>query len=100
MWSEQTPKVGHELRRNTGLAGSQGQQLGGEGLDLALDRCGVQACEGVFPDRLVLGADLFVSLGATMWRRGDVVLLGDLPVSYTHLRAHETVLDLVCRLLL
>ena len=25
---------------------------------------------------------------------------GDLPVSYTHLRAHETVLDLVCRLLL
>ena len=26
-------------------------------------------------------------------------LLGD-PVSYTHLRAHETVLDLVCRLLL
>ena len=25
---------------------------------------------------------------------------GDMPVSYTHLRAHETVLDLVCRLLL
>mgnify|MGYP003381579741 CR=1 FL=1 len=25
---------------------------------------------------------------------------GNLPVSYTHLRAHETVLDLVCRLLL
>ena len=25
---------------------------------------------------------------------------GMLPVSYTHLRAHETVLDLVCRLLL
>ena len=25
---------------------------------------------------------------------------GLLPVSYTHLRAHETVLDLVCRLLL
>ena len=24
----------------------------------------------------------------------------DYPVSYTHLRAHETVLDLVCRLLL
>src|SRR5664280_3638180 len=29
---------------------------------------------------------------------GVVVLL--VPVSYTHLRAHETVLDLVCRLLL
>ena len=26
--------------------------------------------------------------------------LHDTPVSYTHLRAHETVLDLVCRLLL
>ena len=37
---------------------------------------------------------------------GDVKLvmhdirLGHAPVSYTHLRAHETVLDLVCRLLL
>src|SRR5664280_1094896 len=32
-----------------------------------------------------------------------LVIHGDLmlrPVSYTHLRAHETVLDLVCRLLL
>ena len=26
--------------------------------------------------------------------------LSKVPVSYTHLRAHETVLDLVCRLLL
>ena len=31
--------------------------------------------------------------------RGIAVLDVD-PVSYTHLRAHETVLDLVCRLLL
>ena len=30
----------------------------------------------------------------------DVILLDLNPVSYTHLRAHETVLDLVCRLLL
>eukprot|EP00657_Telonema_sp_P-1_P009391 TRINITY_DN3572_c0_g1_i5.p1 TRINITY_DN3572_c0_g1~~TRINITY_DN3572_c0_g1_i5.p1 ORF type:complete len:105 (+),score=58.66 TRINITY_DN3572_c0_g1_i5:109-423(+) len=29
-----------------------------------------------------------------------VVSYWNLPVSYTHLRAHETVLDLVCRLLL
>ena len=29
-----------------------------------------------------------------------VVRDGSIPVSYTHLRAHETVLDLVCRLLL
>ena len=28
------------------------------------------------------------------------VVVGTDPVSYTHLRAHETVLDLVCRLLL
>src|SRR5664280_3453209 len=32
---------------------------------------------------------------ATEAQRGNVI-----PVSYTHLRAHETVLDLVCRLLL
>ena len=35
---------------------------------------------------------------------GAVILVGERlaanPVSYTHLRAHETVLDLVCRLLL
>ena len=31
---------------------------------------------------------------------GKPVEFPDGPVSYTHLRAHETVLDLVCRLLL
>ena len=31
---------------------------------------------------------------------GDEQRLGMAAVSYTHLRAHETVLDLVCRLLL
>ena len=30
----------------------------------------------------------------------DPAMLRSGPVSYTHLRAHETVLDLVCRLLL
>ena len=30
----------------------------------------------------------------------DYIPFGQAPVSYTHLRAHETVLDLVCRLLL
>ena len=34
------------------------------------------------------------------WIGGDLQTLRDTPVSYTHLRAHETVLDLVCRLLL
>src|SRR5664280_3230662 len=33
-------------------------------------------------------------------REGALCLVGPEPVSYTHLRAHETVLDLVCRLLL
>ena len=34
-------------------------------------------------------------------QRKQAVVLADInPVSYTHLRAHETVLDLVCRLLL
>ena len=40
-------------------------------------------------------ADTAIHLGATIGER-----LGLAPVSYTHLRAHETVLDLVCRLLL
>ena len=31
---------------------------------------------------------------------GDAIADFGQPVSYTHLRAHETVLDLVCRLLL
>ena len=33
-------------------------------------------------------------------QHGDRIELGTTAVSYTHLRAHETVLDLVCRLLL
>ena len=43
-------------------------------------------------------------IGAEMRKLGfDEVrfdVMGNIPVSYTHLRAHETVLDLVCRLLL
>ena len=34
------------------------------------------------------------------WTDGVDVAPGQVAVSYTHLRAHETVLDLVCRLLL
>ena len=42
-------------------------------------------------------AQLFIdlALGLILFELGYLV-----PVSYTHLRAHETVLDLVCRLLL
>ena len=39
-----------------------------------------------------------VSVIAGTWTAA--VTVGLLPVSYTHLRAHETVLDIVCRLLL
>ena len=34
------------------------------------------------------------------FKQGIIVALLERSVSYTHLRAHETVLDLVCRLLL
>ena len=37
---------------------------------------------------------------STAWWSSAGVDRGVRPVSYTHLRAHETVLDLVCRLLL
>ena len=40
----------------------------------------------------------FNALSAKMIERGGFDAL--YPVSYTHLRAHETVLDIVCRLLL
>ena len=39
-----------------------------------------------------MGKTIVIALGGNA--------LGENPVSYTHLRAHETVLDLVCRLLL
>ena len=39
--------------------------------------------------RMIMGS----GIGIDVWQRFK-------PVSYTHLRAHETVLDLVCRLLL
>src|SRR5664280_3811036 len=41
-----------------------------------------------------------VVIELALWRRLAAELLGSASVSYTHLRAHETVLDLVCRLLL
>ena len=44
-----------------------------------------------------VAADAFV---AGVGTGGTVMGVARYPVSYTHLRAHETVLDLVCRLLL
>ena len=44
--------------------------------------------------------DIFVNVVGGIRLREPATDLAVLPVSYTHLRAHETVLDLVCRLLL
>ena len=49
------------------------------------------------PERLRLTAE---DIAATDGRVTAPPVLTIGPVSYTHLRAHETVLDLVCRLLL
>ena len=58
---------------------------------------------------LVVGLALLLNPGvvlevvdslAVMVRQFEHVVNALTPVSYTHLRAHETVLDLVCRLLL
>ena len=58
-------------------------------------------------DSLTAAANVF--LGRELTRRIGPIRINDYaamnrraaePVSYTHLRAHETVLDLVCRLLL
>ena len=40
----------------------------------------------------------FIDQDVLLLRRPEAMIVD--PVSYTHLRAHETVLDLVCRLLL
>src|SRR5664280_3198403 len=64
--------------------------------------------DGQFIEELLTGAVVTTPLGQhfeteKLWerhRRHGSVYISDLaePVSYTHLRAHETVLDLVCRL--
>ena len=48
----------------------------------------------------LLLVEVFWSTGMVVFESFTPIRLGELPVSYTHLRAHETVLDLVCRLLL
>src|SRR5664280_2732364 len=45
---------------------------------------------------IVTGIWIIFSIFGTL----PFLISGSIPVSYTHLRAHETVLDLVCRLLL
>ena len=50
---------------------------------------------------IAAGYKLKVCIGSDSQVYGKVIEFGTvIAVSYTHLRAHETVLDLVCRLLL
>ena len=51
---------------------------------------------GLFRNRL-FNVNLLTGFATFISMSGTIILI---PVSYTHLRAHETVLDLVCRLLL
>ena len=48
---------------------------------------------------LMAASELWIATGKNIYRDEARKRSGN-PVSYTHLRAHETVLDLVCRLLL
>ena len=67
-----------------------------ENVDLTLGAGEILALYG----RLGCGAvELAEALFGLRSLNGDIVLLAG-AVSYTHLRAHETVLDIVCRLLL
>ena len=47
-----------------------------------------------------MGAAAFLTLVAALLGGPSPAAAAPVPVSYTHLRAHETVLDIVCRLLL
>ena len=48
----------------------------------------------------IAGLDAKEAIATSLLVVGVTSLAALVPVSYTHLRAHETVLDLVCRLLL
>ena len=51
------------------------------------------------PDAAIV-LELRLPRAVAAFATGGLLALAGTPVSYTHLRAHETVLDLVCRLLL
>ena len=59
----------------------------------------IRDSENMLESMAVMGGPWFGWLLALPFYAMEL-LVGVVPVSYTHLRAHETVLDLVCRLLL
>src|SRR5664280_3286922 len=62
-------------------------------------RCGITGVRGQALYLMAMGHVFFKRFGKSpIYMENNV--LGMKAVSYTHLRAHETVLDLVCRLLL
>ena len=55
------------------------------------------------PDKRIYEGSLYLGMQIgtpAVYSASKAAVIGLTPVSYTHLRAHETVLDLVCRLLL
>ena len=68
-----------------------------DGADADHPQKGIDAAEDAPEGGRVL--HVIVHVHRTVVRGVEVVPCGE-PVSYTHLRAHETVLDIVCRLLL
>src|SRR5665811_1333655 len=88
------------------LKGFSGTDLGGVAIKGALQKAGVR---GDQVDYVIMGQVLTAGAGQIPARQAAVkagipmsvpALSINKAVSYTHLRAHETVLDLVCRLLL
>src|SRR5665811_2557644 len=70
----------------------------GVGAVIAMVGVGQGAQQAVQTQIASMGSNLLMIQSGSVNRGG--LMMGWGPVSYTHLRAHETVLDLVCRLLL
>eukprot|EP00656_Telonema_subtile_P034667 TRINITY_DN38727_c0_g1_i1.p1 TRINITY_DN38727_c0_g1~~TRINITY_DN38727_c0_g1_i1.p1 ORF type:complete len:251 (-),score=46.46 TRINITY_DN38727_c0_g1_i1:17-769(-) len=70
------------------------------GVSSPLSQCGRRSQEDQLPELGHTKSDVCELSANTLVCANRFSALGHQPVSYTHLRAHETVLDLVCRLLL
>src|SRR5450756_2726690 len=90
----------HRQVLNVELAGVVLDCPGGERVP---ETVGVDLGHASLPAEVVRGFFMQVATESTMMRSGRTLMARitiDEPVSYTHLRAHETRHDLVCRLLL